>query len=88
MALTEGPKCPYSAAMWKDWNEINELGALAEATEQARKKWWQRGTVPPKWRLEIMALTRKRLSFDAPPEFELRAWGGRPPRKPRQDVRA
>lgn len=74
MALTEGPTCPYSVAMWKDWEFINEAGERLGATKGARKKWRQRRSVPPIWRIRIMNLTGQTFVFDAPPGFKPREY--------------
>lgn len=74
--------------MWKDWDFINEAGERLGASPEARKKWRQRRTVPPIWRIRIMNLTGKAFVFDAPPGFKPREWNRRKPRRPSQDVRA
>lgn len=54
-----------------NWELVKEAGRALGVREKALEKWWQRRSVPHKWRLPIIRQTQGRIpaeAFEAPVE--------------------
>ena len=48
-----------------DWSLVKEAARSLGVREKALEKWWQRKSVPHKWRLPLIRKTKGKISAEA-----------------------